>query len=274
MKKIIIVFDGTQFSEGAFDFAVQLNRLHPVLLTGLFVPQVSTATLWSYTTAMAGPVYSQLFDEDYTEAVLKNISQFEALCKVNNIEFRVHKSFSDFALPELKKETRFADLLIIGGEKFYKDYIGGDPGDFMKDLLHDAECPVLIIPERYNLPKRNIIAYDGSASSVYALKQFAYIFPELTANETLIICSREDSSTKLPDEEQVEELARNHYNELKLLKLNIAPKRYFGQWLKEESSIILICGSFSRSSLSQLFNRSFVEDIIADHIVPVFIAHK
>ena len=40
MKKILLAFDGVQFSKSAFDFARQLNDLHPILLTGVFNPSV------------------------------------------------------------------------------------------------------------------------------------------------------------------------------------------------------------------------------------------
>ena len=37
MKKILLAFDVTDFSEGIFEFArARLNELHPVLLTGVF----------------------------------------------------------------------------------------------------------------------------------------------------------------------------------------------------------------------------------------------
>ena len=39
MKKIILAFEGTHFSEGAFEFARKLNELRPILLTGVFLPQ-------------------------------------------------------------------------------------------------------------------------------------------------------------------------------------------------------------------------------------------
>ena len=35
----------------------------------------------------------------------KNIERFESLCRKNGIEYRVHKDFTDFAMPGLKKEN-------------------------------------------------------------------------------------------------------------------------------------------------------------------------
>ena len=90
MKKILIAFDGTHFSEGAFDFAKKLNDLQPILLTGVFIPQVSYANLWSYGDAMAGPLYSPLVMEDNTGLLEQNIEHFQSLCKKNNISYLVH----------------------------------------------------------------------------------------------------------------------------------------------------------------------------------------
>ena len=40
MKKILLAFEGSHFSEGAFEFARKLNELSPVQLTGVFLPQI------------------------------------------------------------------------------------------------------------------------------------------------------------------------------------------------------------------------------------------
>ncbi|MGZ5133860.1 MAG: universal stress protein [Flavitalea sp.] len=273
MKKILIAFDGTQFSDGAFEFAKKLNELQPILLTGVFIPQVSYANLWSYGSEIAGPLYGPLVMEDDKELIEKNIIRFQSLCQKNNIVFKVHKDFNDFALPELKKETRFADLLIISSEKFFEDFNGPDAIEYMKDAIHQAECPVIVIPEKYTFPTQNIIAYDGSPSSIHALKQFAYLFPELSRNETLLVYSKSENDLKIPNENYIEELAAQHYNKLSLLKLEVNPRKYFNSWLKDENNPIVICGSYGRSSFSQMFKKSFVAEVITDQQLPVFIAH-
>jgi nucleotide-binding universal stress UspA family protein len=42
----------------------------------------------------------------------------------------------------------------------------------------------------------------------------------------------------------------------------------------KKRSALLVSGSYGRSGLSQLFKKSFVNEIIAEHRLPVFIAHK
>lgn len=275
MKKILIAFDGTNFSEGAFEFARNLNEKQPILLTGVFVPLVNYASLWSYATASAavgGPVIPLLEEEEIAD-VKKNIDRFETLCRKYNIEYRTHRDYNDFAVPELKKETRYADLLIVGSETFYDNISAAGPDAYLNDLLPVAECPILIVPEHFSFPENNVLAFDGSASSVYAIKQFAYLFPELSANSTLLTFI-DNNGHPIPDEPYIRELAGRHFSNLTLAKLELPSTRYFSTWVSERKNTLLVSGAFGRSFFSQLFKKSFVSEIIRDHKLPLFIAHR
>lgn len=274
MKKILLAFDGRHFSEGAFAFAKNLNKKQRILLTGVFLPQVDYANLWSYADGVSGPLFIPLVEGEESEAIQKNINRFEQLCKENDIDYRVHKDFFDFALPELKNETRFADLVILGSESFYQNLASDKPNEYLKDALHATECPVLVVPETYEFPVSNILAYDGSESSVYAIKQFTYLFPEFKMHKTLLVTVKEEGSDHLPEEQNITELVTRHFPNLMVKTLDINPKKYFATWMSEQKGAILVTGSFGRSFFSQLFKRSFVSEVIKDHKLPVFIAHR
>ena len=274
MKKILLVFDGINFSEGAFEFARRLNEINPILVAGVFVPQVDFANLWSYAAASSGAVTIPLIEDEESKEIEKNIRRFKQLCEKNQIEYRVHKDFYDFALPELKKESRFADLIIIGSEKFYANIGVSGPNDYIKDALHDAECPVLIVPEKFNFPESNILSYDGSESSVFAIKQFAYLFPEFVKNPTLLVYAKNEREEEIPNVEYIEELAGRHFPDLTIMKLHFDPKEHFAKWIGEKKDGILISGSFGRSSVSRVFKKSFIKDTVKDHRLPIFITHQ
>ena len=274
MKKILLAFAGNQFSNGAFEFARRLNELQPVLLTGVFLPLAEPANLWSYADGMASPHLLAPSEGNETQLVHQNIKRFEKLCRGNGIDYRVHKDFSDFALPELKKESRYADLVILGSEEFYKNIGITESNDYLRDVLHDVRCPVLLVPEKFHFPESIILAYDNSEGSMYAIKQFAYLFPELTKLETLLVYANINEGEDFPDKVQMEELAARHFPNLTLFKLEINPKKFFSTWIMEKKSAMLVSGSYGRSGISQFFNKSFVKQVIADHGLPVFIAHK
>lgn len=271
MKKILLAFDGTRFSDGAFNFARRMNAREPILLTGVFLPQVEYANLWSYG-ASAGSVFIPLVRTEASGKVQENVERFERLCRRHNINHKVHKDLFNVAISGLKKETRYADLLILGSESFYENSEAGEPNECLKDALRTAECPVLVVPEKFVSPESNIMAFDGSESSVYAIKQFAYLFPELCTNKTLLVYAREGKS--MPDEECIQELAASHFSDLTLLKLEVTSKKYFASWIGAEKNAILVSGSFGRSYFSQLFKKSFITDVIYDHKLPLFITHR
>lgn len=273
MKKILLAFDGIHFSDGAFDFARNMNMLNPVLLTGLFLPQVNYANLWSYAGSLGGPLLIPR-EEDEEDKVTKNIEHFESLCRNNDIDFRVRRDFTDLALPELKKESRFADLLIIGSESFYENIQSGEPNDYLKDTLHGVECPVIVVPEQYEFPKRNLLSYDGSESSVYAIKQFIYLFPELMKNTTLLVFAKGRGDDDIPEEAFIKELVARHFSDLSVVKLDSGSREEYTSWLNEKKAAILISGAFGRSAISLLLKKSFIADVIKSHHMPVFIAHR
>jgi len=275
MKKILLAFDGSNFSQGAFEFARRLNDMEPILVTGVFMPQVDYANLWSYASAAgAGAGFIPLLEEEDADLVQKNILKFEELCQKNGIAYRVHKDFYSFALPELKKESRFADVIILSGELFYKGILESNQFDYLRDALHATESPVLIVPENYQFPENNILAYDGSEESVFAIKQFAYIFPELTKNPTLLVYAESEKDRDFPSKHLIMELATQHFKDLTFYKLELSPKKYFSAWISGKESSIVVSGSFHRSTISQLLRKSFVAEIISEHKLPVFIAHK
>ena len=274
MKKVLLVFDGSHFSEGAFEFARRINEMQPVLVAGIFLPQVDYANLWSYADGSASPLFIPLVEAEYSDAVADNIERFQKQCENNSMEYRVHKDFFDFAIPGLKRESRFADLIILGSETFYENFGKRELNEYLKVALHESECPVLVVPEKFDFPESNIIAFDDSASSVYALKQFSYLFPTLCTNKTLLVYVKEEEDEAFPDEANITELAARHFSDLTLFKLETNPRKYFANWLNDKKSAILITGAFGRSAISQLFRKSFVSKVISEHKLPVFIAHR
>jgi hypothetical protein len=271
MKKVIIPFDGGNFSKGAFSFASHLHETKPILLTGIFLPKVDYARFFFFPTAFAAPAYIPLQEDFEEETIDKNVEDFVALCLKNYIEYRVHKDLYDSAIPQLTKETRFADLMIIGSEVFYTNGSSGSM-EYLKDALHNTECPVMIVPEKFNAPSQIILAYDGSESSVYAIKQFANLFPELCSLNTILVYAG-DEKHNIPDQDLIEEFAACHFENLTISKISEEDKKNFNEWLTEHSNPLLVSGSFSRSGVSEIFSRSFIIKTIKEHKTPIFIAH-
>lgn len=273
MKKVLMLIDGSNFSESAFNYAAQLNESEQILLTGLFLPSVDYTDINVYYIGwMTGPMYPPSLDTDPV-MIASSIEKFKALCTKHKIEYRIHDGITGSITDGIKKESRYADLIILSGALFYQSLGERGQKEYMEDAIHYAECPLIVVPELFDFPKSIVIAYDGSEESMFAIKQFAYILPEFKDVKTLIVYAsvKED---EIPDLPFIEEFAARHFSDLTFFKLNADAKKYFNTWLTDYGNALLISGSYGRSLASELFNRSFLDDVLNDHKLPLFIAHK
>lgn len=274
MKKVLAIFDGKHFSTGSIDFVRTLNDQEPVLLTGIFLPSVDYSdVMMFYLGGLAGPLYVPFMEED-PQLIEANIARFKAACAQHGIEHRVHQSPGNNIISEIQKETRYADLLVLSSELFYSNLGSYTQEEYLKDAMHRSECPIVVVPEQYEFPKSIVIAFDGSESSVYAIKQFAYVLPEMRDVKVLVVYASSDEEDQFPDLPYLEELAARHFTNLTFFKLDTNPTKYFNTWVANAGAPLLVTGSYGRNAFSELFRKNFVSETIMDHKIPVFIAHK
>ncbi len=273
MKKIIFACDGKSFPKGAFEFVKELQQKEPVLLTGVFLHALNFEEFIPGVVAFYTAPVASFLEEEKAE-LQKNIRSFEEICKRNGIEFRVHEESRNWNINDLAKETRFADLMLMSEELFCNDMNVAEPNFFMQQSIHKAECPVMLIPEKYMPINKIVITYDGKKESMFAIKQFCNLFPQFTNMETKIIFSKQEQSDEIPDLAYIEEYAGRHFNNIDFEKLHFKGKEFFKNWINENNYNLVVCGSYSRSGLSNSLNKSFAEDLIHEHKVPLFIAHN
>lgn len=273
MKKLLLVFDGAHFSEGAFKMANFLHEQEQMLVTGIFLQPIDYRDMVGYSSmGAASPVSVTPYPTDET-AITQNMARFAERCQHAGMEFRSHRDTDMFALQELQKESRFADLMILSAEIFYDNVGKEQPNDYLKRILRQTECPILLVPENYALPNKILLAYDGKPESVYAIKQFTYLFPHFYQWDTKLITLEEDGA-EFPHQDLIIELASKHFANLTMEIINDESKKTFHTWIKSHKAYMLVAGAFGRTELSNIFNRSFVSDVIWDHSIVVFVSHK
>jgi len=117
-----------------------------------------------------------------------------------------------------------------------------------------------------------MIAYDGSEASVYAMKQFVYLFPDLCSLETEIVHMAEDEQVLIPDKGPVSEWAHEHFSNVSIHPVTYSSGEYFASE-SNASSVLVVTGSFGRSAFSQILKRSFSEDLVEKFNLLLFSTH-
>jgi len=90
-------------------------------------------------------------------------------------------------------------LILLGYQTFFSGV--ADEGSTLKDVLIEAECPVLVVPNEYKPISTVLLTFDSKPSSIFAIKQFTLLFHQLATNASVTLLhisrSKEDSGSNV-----------------------------------------------------------------------------
>ncbi|HMI62762.1 MAG TPA: hypothetical protein VK518_17715 [Puia sp.] len=274
MKQVLFVSAGQEFPKGPFNFLRMMHQTERVHARALFFRPVDYASL-STVAANCGASIAPLLEleENEKETIHLHKELFARQCHDHHIFFTINENQESWDKDLLIKESRFADLILISGQLFCADSEGLQPNQYLQEALHAAECPVLIVPETFTTVERLYMAYDGSKESIFAIKEFCHLFPKLCDLPTEMVYLNEESGNAIPEIERLRQFTQVKFNSMNFARLHFKAAEYFTTWISEKRNVLLVSGSFGRAPFSYLMKRSFAEDIIHDHQLPLFIAH-
>lgn len=147
---------------------------------------------------------------------------------------------------------------------------------FLTDILEDAHCPVLIVPEKFTPIEQIFLCYDGSPSGTKAIKMYSYLFPEWSTKNTTLISFNAEASSHISNSENIKDLLHQHFPNLTIdveheKRQEDSMLSYFK--LHEENALIVM-GAYGRSSFSTLFRKSAANAILKNIKAPIFITHE
>jgi hypothetical protein len=202
----------------------------------------------------------------------KNISSFKKECISGKVSYSLHR---DHGVPasDLIEESRFADVLIVdAGTPFNKRSKGTLP-KFVRDILKKSECPVIIAPENFEGIDEIVFTYDGSASSVFAIKQFTYLLPQFQNKKKSIIQVNESGQWNDQEKSKLHELLKEHHTNLHFEAMKGEPDSKLFSYLFNKKKNFLVMGAYGRNALSMFFKHSHADIQIKTRLQPIFIAH-
>jgi hypothetical protein len=273
MKKILFLCDGDNFSEASFELIKQLSVQETISVKGLFFTPIEVDQLATMDFIPIAEPYARLKEKEKI-LIQKSQQRFVQACDNAGLRHQVHSYTNEWSREIVEKESRYADLVVISGELFYRDTPDRQPNYFMEETLRLAECPAIVVPENFRAIERVAIAYDGKKESMFALRQFANLFPNLMELPADIVHIRNDEDEEIPDRDLLLEYTKAHFEAQYTSKLHFNPKKNFASWLDDKKNVLLVTGSFSRSAFSNLLRASFTKEIISRHSCPIFIAHS
>jgi hypothetical protein len=274
MEKIVVALNAEQFNLTTIDFACYLAKLTGSRLTALLLEDVDGEAAPMPMPELAVPVGTAVISSSpaHKEFVEKKIAELRAACSNRGVacSFKWTRGNPE---NEVTDESRFADLLVIDPALSFEEQLEGTPTRLAKKILSKSECPIVIAPYTFDAIDEVVFAYDGGRSSVFALKMFSYLFPELSEKKLTVLSIVDAENDFVLQKEKIRELVQMHYSNTGYQILQgKASDELFG-YLVGKKNIIVIMGAFGRTMLSGLFHNSTAELVIKVTNLPVFIAH-
>jgi len=277
MKKISAVLDGLKFSEATMKYAIRMAADTNALLTGVFPESYLYHSFHLFdmvgNQGISKVKLKHLLEKD--QATRHNaIAIFKEHCKRMEVDCVIHND-KTFPLEDLIKESIYSDLLMIGGHETMNNINEAAPTTFIDNLLSETQCPVMVVPSKYQDIQKVVLLYDGSPSSVFAVKMFNYLLPLLRDLETEVIyVSGEDNPKDLPENKLIREFIRCHCPLAKYIILSGDPDEQIVAYLKNEKlNPLVVLGAYQRGVVSRWFRSSMADKLISQLAVPLFITH-
>jgi hypothetical protein len=278
MKKIIAAFDGLKYSESTPHYAITLAKAANAHLVGVFLEDFSYHSYKYQDVAHAGSRAEQLMD-DYDaqdrDTRKEAVKHFVETCQHAGVNFSVHHDTS-IATDELLHESVYADLIIIDRKETLTNYNEAAPSRFLRDLLNDVQCPVLIVPEQYKPIDRIVLLYDGEPSSVFAIRMFSYILPSFKHLNVEVVSVRDVAeSAHIPDNRLMKEFMKRHFPEATYTVLKGWAEEKIPQHLRHlNANALVVLGAYRRGAVSRWFRPSMADELLEKCNVPLFVAHS
>ena len=267
LKNIVVPLDGSAYSWGAAQHAIQIARPFRATIHGIYAIDAKI---------MQGSLLHDLkidpesAREIYNSKGEKLLKDFSEKCKAAGLICQPVVDMS--AVPDLVRQTARevdAELIVMGKKGINAQWIGPMLGSTAESIVRRARRPVLLAQEMYAPIERVLVAYDGELVSVRALR-FTADLCERCKWEMAIISVHNSAERREKLLREAAEMAELHQLKIAAIgKSGDVTEQILGAASESPNTLIAV-GAYS-SRLKRLILGSVSEEIMRLAPQPVLI---
>ena len=277
MEKTILVVFGRNWAENVAEFACYLSSTSNTRLTGIFLEEPEYSEIPGVKFTGGVPYLESIVAtgipgyRENRQKTDRNIESFQRFCE-KKVTVAIARRMSAGELHRLIDETRFADILVIDPSASTLE-TEDVPSGIVQTILHQAHCPVIIAPRVFKVPEEVVFCYDSSPSSIFAMKQFTYILPELDQVKATVV------KVNLHDQELPAEAGAlnawlcRHFAYTDIVALEGNMEEELDIFVTRKKNPLLVMGAYGRNAASRLIRRSHADYMMEVMSCPIFITH-
>jgi hypothetical protein len=278
MENIIVILDANKPKLQLIDFSCYLANLGHAKLTAYFIEKMIGDDMPRQKLLFALPYVDTITASDIEEnkknaiQYAENEKAFCEGCQNRGISVQVMRN-RQTTLEQLIIESRFADLIVLDPEISFDDAGENILSHNVEQFIHQAECPVMVAPYAFYGIDEIIFSYDGSKSSVFAIKAFIQLFPELSNLKATALQITEGEAIRFRENTKVMQLITSHFPSVQFMQLTGKASDQLFSYLIDKNRVVLVLGAYGRGFSSMMFRPSIARLIVKTLNLPVFISH-
>jgi hypothetical protein len=275
MEKILLVINAHDPDLKQINFACRISKLAKTKLTGVFIENIYSE--YQPLPGIDGLSYfNAVIEQDATSVIMETkqaVSIFKDQCQIHGVRYEAVVDHGE-PINAVLFETKYADLLIADPRISFYWSDGNNPSDFARQLFHQAKCPIMIAAEKFDDVREIVFCFDASDSSVYAIKQFTYLFPGFSDRNILLLEVNASGELKYDDNrKRMMEWLEFHYKTVRYELLKGKAKDQLYIYCMGKQDVVIVMGAYGRSYVSGFFKKSSADPLIKKIDLPIFITH-
>ena len=127
--------------------------------------------------------------------------------------------------------------------------------------MSEVQCPVLVVPKKFNPFDKAVLLYDGEPTSVYAIRTFCYVFSGLNDLAVQVVSVKSIRETlHVPDNRLMKEFMKRHFPEAEFTVLKgDAVNEILDQLKGKEENFWVVLGAYNRGMISRWVKPSMAD---------------
>jgi len=271
MKKIIIILNESHIANQVIKRAISIAKATNSLIEAIYINDMDGLN-YAYPFPndlylLTSPIYNESRMQESNKLLQDLAKEFSTECKAEGIAYKIDIE-KYVSVAHVISLSNYADLIIADSKSNSDEYS-------IRDILIDANCPLLLVSRNAEQIENIVFTYDGTSSSFYAIKMFSYVFPEYKDFFIKLVHMAPTAGESIPDLIEIKSWAERHFINLKFESIKGDPRKDMVALLSENASrTLVVLGAYGRSALSRLFLKSTAESIINDTDCSLFITHR
>jgi nucleotide-binding universal stress UspA family protein len=275
IKKILLPQDGSPNAKSALECSLWLAGKFEASLVGLHVVNI---------VALEGPFLHDVsgslgfepflnFSTKMKEALEANgktvLNTFAEECRKAGFSPETHLSFG-VVVNEICEKALLADLVVMGRRGINARFEYGLLGSATEGVIRKSPRPVLIVPEKFEIPANPLLAYDGSAFATKTMRSAAEFSKTLGLPLTVLTVARKkDEGTEIL--KGAEDYLKHYSIEAKFVCVEGEAPVDIEKYYKENNHDLLFMGPSRHSKVVEMVLGSTTEHVMRAVEGPFFL---